>query len=215
MAATSFHEVVFPLAIALQGRGGPRRKTDIVTTGSGREERNAKWAQSRRFYDAGSGVKTLADLGQLIAFFEERRGRLYGFRWRDRMDDRSCSPGFTPAATDQPVGTGDGATRIFQLTKIYGGQFAPYRRAIAKPVEGTVMLAVNGAGVEAGVAYECDPTTGMITFRANSIPPFGAKITSGFRFHVPVRFDTDELSIDLAAFVAGEVPSIPLVEILP
>lgn len=213
MAATPFHEVVFPLAIALQGRGGPRRKTDIVTAGSGREERNAKWAQSRRFYDAGSGVKTLADLSQLIAFFEERRGRLYGFRWRDRMDDRSCSPGFTPAPTDQHIATGDGATKIFQLVKIYGGQFAPYRRTIRKPVEGTVVLAVNGTRVEPGVAYECDSTNGLISFSPNAIPRFGAKITAGYKFDVPVRFDTDELSIDLSAFIAGEIPSIPLVEI--
>ena len=214
MVAKSFHEVVFPLAIALQGRGGPRRRTDIVTTGSGREERNAKWAQSRRFYDAGSGVKTLADLAQLIAFFEERRGRLYGFRWRDRMDDRSCSPGLTPAPTDQVIGTGDGATRIFQLSKTYGGAFAPYRRIISKPMEGSVIVAVNGASVQQGVAFDCDATNGTLTFRAGQVPAFGTKITAGFRFDVPVRFDTDELSIDLSAFIAGEVPSIPLVEIV-
>lgn len=213
MAALSFHEVVFPLPIALQGRGGPRRKTDIVTTGSGREERNAKWAQSRRFYDAGSGVKTLADLAQLIAFFEERRGRLYGFRWRDRMDDRSCSPGMAPAASDQMIGTGDGSTRIFQLVKIYGGDFAPYRRVIRKPVKGTVLLAVNGTVQKETVAFDCDVSSGLITFSPGNIPPFGAKITAGYRFDVPVRFDTDELSIDLSAFIAGEVPSIPLVEI--
>ena len=214
MAASSFHEVVFPLAIALQSRGGPRRKTDIVTTGSGREERNAKWAQSRRFYDAGSGVKTLSDLATLIAFFEERRGRLYGFRWRDRMDDRSCSPGFNPAATDQIIGTGDGATRFFQLVKIYGGEFAHYRRTIRKPMQGSVLIAVNGITAKVDQAYSCDPTTGLVMFAANSIPPFGAKITAGYRFDVPVRFDTDELSIDLQAFTAGEVPSIPLVEIM-
>lgn len=215
MAATSVHDVAFPLAIALQGRGGPRRKTDIVTTGSGREERNAEWAQSRRFYDAGSGVKTLADLATLVAFFEERRGRLYGFRWRDRMDDRSCSPGLTPAATDQVIGTGDGSTRIFQLCKIYGGRFAPYRRVINKPVDGSVVIAVNGAKAAAGIGFDCDSSSGLIIFRPNAIPPFGATITAGFRFDVPVRFDTDELSIDLSAFIAGEVPSIPLIEIQP
>lgn len=214
MAATSFHEVVFPLAIALQGRGGPRRKTDIVTTGSGREERNAKWAQSRRFYDAGSGVKTLADLAELIAFFEERRGRLYGFRWRDRMDDRSCSPGMTPSLGDQVIGTGDGTTRIFQLVKTYGGNFAPYRRTIGKPVDGSVQIAINGAAAKAGIAFDCDATSGIVTFKPGSVPPSGAIVTAGFRFDVPVRFDADELSIDLSAFIAGEVPSIPLVEIL-
>jgi uncharacterized protein (TIGR02217 family) len=32
---------------------------------------------------------------------------------------------------------------------------------------------------------------------------------------VPVRFDTDYLEVDLAAFAAGSVPRIPLVEIKP
>jgi uncharacterized protein (TIGR02217 family) len=32
---------------------------------------------------------------------------------------------------------------------------------------------------------------------------------------VPVRFDADELDIDLSAFDAGEIPKIPLIEIVP
>ena len=54
-----FHEILFPLDIALKSAGGPERKTEIVALGSGREERNARWAHSRRRYDAGYGVKTL------------------------------------------------------------------------------------------------------------------------------------------------------------
>ena len=42
--SASFHEVLFPLDIALKSAGGPERRTDIVTFGSGREERNARWA---------------------------------------------------------------------------------------------------------------------------------------------------------------------------
>mgnify|MGYP006219381795 FL=1 len=81
-----FHEVRFPLAVALGGSGGPERKTEIVTTGSGREERIARWAHAKRKYDAGTGVKTIAALAEIVTFFEERRGRLFGFRWRDRLD---------------------------------------------------------------------------------------------------------------------------------
>ena len=54
-----FHEILFPLDIALKSAGGPERKTEIVALGSGREERNARWAHSRRRYDAGYGVKKL------------------------------------------------------------------------------------------------------------------------------------------------------------
>ncbi len=108
---TAFHEVLFPLDIALRSAGGPERRTEIVTLGSGREERNARWAHSRRRYDAGYGVKTFEALAQVVAFFEERRGRLYGFRWRDRLDHSSAAPGAAVTALDQAIGTGDGATR--------------------------------------------------------------------------------------------------------
>src|SRR6478609_8365680 len=115
--AAPFHEVLFPLDVSLKSRGGPQRRTEVVVTGSGREERNARWAHARRRYDAGYGVKGLADLSAVVAFFEERRGRLTGFRWRDRLDDRSCGPGGAPAATDQRIGTGDGTTLNFALIK--------------------------------------------------------------------------------------------------
>ena len=46
-----------------------------------------------------------------------------------------------------------------------------------------------------------------------SAPAPGTAITAGFEFDVPVRFDTDSLSINLANFAAGEVPSLPLVEV--
>jgi uncharacterized protein (TIGR02217 family) len=32
---------------------------------------------------------------------------------------------------------------------------------------------------------------------------------------VPARFDTDYLEIDFAAFEAGEIPKIPIIEIIP
>jgi uncharacterized protein (TIGR02217 family) len=65
-------------------------------------------------------------------------------------------------------------------------------------------------GTETG-AFTLDPTTGTITFAA--APVSGAALTAGFQFDVPVRFDTDHLAINLAGFRAGEIPSIPLIEI--
>jgi uncharacterized protein (TIGR02217 family) len=117
---TAFHEVLFPLDIALKSAGGPQRRTDIVTLGSGAEERNARWAHSRRRYDAGYGVKTFEALSKVLAFFEERRGRLYGFRWRDRLDHSSAVPGATITPIDQVIGVGDGLKQSFQLSKTYG-----------------------------------------------------------------------------------------------
>ena len=211
----SFHEIRFPLDISLNSSGGPERRTDIVTTGSSREERNARWANSRRRYDAGSGVKSLAAISAVVAFFEERRGRLYGFRWRDKADFKSGLPSAAPAPGDQRIGTGTGTQAQFQLSKTYGASFAPWVRSIAKPVDGSVRAAVNGLELAAGPDFATDPATGVLTFAAARIPAAGALVTAGFLFDVPVRFDTDYLEIDLSAFAAGEIPKIPLVEIVP
>ena len=209
----SFHEILFPLDIALKSVGGPERRTDVVVLGSGREERNARWAHARRRYDAGYGIKTFDALSQVVSFFEERRGRLYGFRWRDRLDHSSAASDAGVAATDQAIGTGDGSTAAFQLVKTYGGAFSPYQRPIVKPVAGSARVAVDGVVATEGTAFTVDTTTGVITFLAGHIPATGAAVTAGFLFDVPVRFDTDYLEVDLSAFAAGAIPKIPLIEI--
>ncbi len=209
----AFHDILFPLDIALKSAGGPERRTEIVVLASGREERNARWAHSRRRYDAGYGVKTFADLSEVVAFFEERRGRLHGFRWRDRLDHSSAAPGVAVSALDQVIGTGDGAATQFALAKTYGGLHAPYRRPVTRPVPGSVRVAVNGDEVEEGEAFTLDVAGGGVTFLPGHVPEVGEAVTAGFLFDVPVRFDTDYLEVDLSAFAAGAIPKIPLIEI--
>ena len=204
-----FHEIRFPTAIAFHSTGGPERKTEIVTLGSGFEERNAVWANSRRRYDAGYGVKSLDDLHAVIAFFEARQAQLAGFRFKDWSDFKSCAPGAAVTPLDQPLGTGDGHATVFALSKTYASGPASWTRAIAKPVAGTVRVAANGAELMSGFAV--DAATGLVTFTA--APAVGVVLTAGFEFDTPARFDTDTLSINLASFAAGEIPSIPLVEI--
>jgi uncharacterized protein (TIGR02217 family) len=205
----AFHPVRFPLDIALGARGGPERRTDVVTLAGGGEQRNGRWRHSRRRYNAGYGVKSRADMAAVLAFFEERRGRLHGFLWRDGLDH--YSGGAVPLPTDQVLGTGDGTRTSFQLTKRYGAAFDPYLRPIHKPAAGSVRVAV--AGVETASGWTVDVTTGILTF---AVPPAsGALVTAGFLFDVPVRFDTDRLDVELTSFDGAEVPNIPLVEIVP
>lgn len=205
----AFHHVRFPLDIALGARGGPERKTDVVTLAGGGERRNGRWAHSRRRYNAGYGVKSRADMQAVLAFFEERRGRLHGFLWRDGIDHSSGGP--VPAATDQAIGTGDGVRTQFQLVKRYGAAFDPYLRPIVKPVAGSVKVAVGGVELMSG--WTVDVTTGVVGFAV--APASGTAVTAGFLFDVPVRFDTDRLDIEWSGFDAAEAPNIPLVEILP
>lgn len=196
----AFHKVRFPLDVALGARGGPERMTDIVTLSSGREERNSRWAQSRRRYNAGYGIKSRADMQAVLAFFEERRGRFHSFLWRDGLDHSSNG--------QQPLGTGDGTTTQFQLAKTYGASFDPYLRPVTKPVAETVTVFVDASPTS---AVTVDELTGMVTF--DDAPADGAVLTASFEFDVPVRFDIDRLDIELTGFDAADVPSIPLIEV--
>jgi len=209
----SFHDVRFPTEISRGAQGGPERRTDVVVLGSGYEERNARWANSRRSYNAGYGVTSLDALHAVIAFFEERRGRLHGFRWRDHADWKSCAPQAVPTVLDQVIGTGDDATAVFALKKTYGVAHAPWVREIKKPVAGTVLVAVAGAAKALGVDFTVDGATGVITFLPGHIPTAGQAITAGFEFDVPARFDTDKLEVSLSGFQHGAIPNIPIVEI--
>jgi len=209
----SFHEVRFPTAISMAAKGGPERRTDIVVLGSGYEERNSRWADSRRRYDAGYGVKSLDELHTVIAFYEERRGQLYGFRWKDPADWKPCPPLAPPAPTDQLIATGDGVTATYQLVKTYGGAHAPWSRDINKPVAGTVQLAVDGVAQAEAVDFVLDGTRGEVTFLPHAIPVPAALITAGYEFDVPVRFDTDRLEVNVLGFKHGAIPSVPIVEV--
>ncbi|MBU2582774.1 MAG: DUF2460 domain-containing protein [Alphaproteobacteria bacterium] len=209
----AFHDVRFPIGISLGAQGGPERRTDVVVLGSGYEQRNSRWADSRRSYNAGYGVRSLDDLHQVIEFFEERRGRLFGFRWRDHTDWKSCEPGHLTGALDQVIGTGDAATVSFDLVKTYGSTYAPWTRRIRKPVVGSIKVAVDGVEQIEASDFITDAVTGSIVFQPARVPAIGASVTAGFEFDVPVRFDTDMLEINIQGFRAGAIPSIPIVEI--
>jgi len=200
----AFHEVRLPARLAFGSTGGVERRTEVVTLGSGFERRSTPWAQGRRRYLIGANLRALDDMAALTAFFEARRGRLFGFRFRDFVDFRSCGPSGTPAGTDQAIGTGDGAARSFGLVKAYGEVLRP----IAKPVEGSVLLAVGGVPT---TAFQVELATGMVTL---AVPPgVGVPVTAGFVFDVPVRFDADRIEVTLESFGAGRMAAVPLVEV--
>jgi uncharacterized protein (TIGR02217 family) len=205
----AFHEVRFPDTISRGARGGPERRTQIVELASGDEERNASWANSRRRYDVSYGIRRADDLAAVVAFFEARNGRLYGFRFRDWSDYKSGQPSNVPSPLDQPIGTGDGTTSTFQLVKHYTSGAQGWTRTIAKPVAGSVRVALGG--VEQASGWSVDTTTGLVTLDAP--PGAGIAVTAGFEFDVPVRFDSDTLDVTLDIERLGSITSIPLVEL--
>lgn len=206
----SFHEVRLPARLAFGSAGGVERRTEIVTLGSGFERRSTPWAQGRRRYLIGANLRSLDDMATLTAFFEARRGRLYGFRFRDFADCKSSAPGEGIGPLDQILGEGDGARTGFPLLKRYGGDEGALDRRIAKPVDGTVRLAVDGDEL-GGEAFVVDAPTGVVTLAAP--PGVGAVVTAGFEFDTPVRFDADRIEVTLESFDAGRMAAVPLIEV--
>ena len=200
-----FDDVLFPIEIGAEASVSPSFSTNVVTSASGYEWRNVNWQQARLRFDAGPGVRGDDELETLIAFFRARRGPAVGFRFRDPYDFSSSGMTAAPAATDQVIGTADGTTVRFELAKAYGdGE----RRRITRPVAGSVRVAVDGiekatgwSVIEPGVVLFDDP------------PPFGALVNAGFQFDVPVRFADDRIEVNRATFLAGEAPSVPLIEV--
>ena len=207
----AFHEIRFPANLSFGSVGGPERRTEIVTLANGFEERNTPWAHSRRRYDAGVGLRSLNDVETLIAFFEARAGQLHGFRWKDWSDHKSCAPLSAPGPLDQVIGIGDGVNRVFQLQKTYVSGLQSYARPIRKPVSGSVKVAVSEDPKVEGQEFTVNADTGEVTF---TLPPeLGTRVSAGFEFDVPVRFDTDSIQTSVETFQAGDAPKVPVVEI--
>lgn len=202
-AVNAFDDVLFPLALGRDAAVSPEFSTTVAVTASGHERRNALWADARLRFDVGPGVRSEAELGELIAFFRARHGPATGFRLRDPFDFSSNGMTGVPGALDQLLDTGDGLAASFQLVKHYGEQ----RRRITRPEAGSILVSLAGAPATGWT----HAGQGRIVF--DTAPPAGAEVRAGFRFDVPVRFAEDRLDVSGVAFAAGEAPSVPLVEI--
>lgn len=207
----SFHEVRFPATLSFGAVGGPERRTDIVTLANGFEERNTPWAHSRRRFDAGMGLRSLDDVDELLAFFEAREGQLHGFRWKDWSDYKSAAPSKAISSLDQIIFTGDEVTTDVQLIKTYTSGEESYARPIRKPVNGTVRISIELDELQDGIDYTVNPATGIVSF--THPPDLGAVVRAGYEFDIPVRFDIDHLALAVTSFQAGQVPSVPVVEV--
>ncbi|KQN90948.1 hypothetical protein ASE95_11755 [Sphingomonas sp. Leaf231] len=193
-AVEAFDDVMFPLALGREAEVTPTFSTGVTTSAGGRETRRVGWAEARTRYDVGPGVRSEADVATLLAFFRARMGPARAFRLRDPFDWRTG---------DEVIGTGDGATRTFALVRRYGAA----TRRITRPVAGSVRVKVAGAATQAFTMA----SGGSVTLDA--APGKGAVVTASFDFDVPVRFAEDQLSVTRATHLAGNAPSVPLVEV--
>ncbi|ADZ72454.1 DUF2460 domain-containing protein [Polymorphum gilvum] len=199
---SGFHEVQFPPDISYGASGGPGYSTTVVTTVSGHERRNANWAAARGKWNVAHGLKKREQVAALIAFFRARKGRAYGFRFKDWTDYQAFA---------QVLGVGDGANKTFQLVRRYASGGEIESRIIAKPVPGTVKIYRDG--VEAVTGWTVNTATGLVTF--TTAPASGVQVTADFEFDVPVRFDSDQMDITIETYQLGSWGQIPVLEIRP
>ena len=106
------------------------------------------------------------------------------------------------------LGEGDGQQTEFPLVKYYGepGGAAQQRR-ITRPDPDSLAIAIGGQPV---AGWTLGPG-GVVLF--DSPPGAGSDITAGFLFDVPVRFASDQLTVNHATFRAGDIPEVLLVEV--
>jgi len=195
----AFDDVDFPIAIGRAAEVVTEFSADVIETGSGHEQRVLHWVDARMRYDVGAGLRSEADVVALIGFFRARRGPVRGFRFRDPFDY---------AGDDEAIGTGDGVATRFALVKSYGEGSEAQARRITRPVAGSVRVFVDGVEPAGGWTLE---DGGWVAFDA--APAIGAALSASFDFDVPVRFAEQRLGVSRATFLAGELASVPLVEV--
>jgi uncharacterized protein (TIGR02217 family) len=146
----------------------------------------------------------------ILAFFEARLGRLYGFRWKDWADYKSVAPGVETSATDQVLELTNPDEASYQLAKSYTSGPTVYTRKIHKPVQSTVKLALDGVTLVEGTDFYVDYTSGLVYI---GIIGYTGLVTAGFEFDVPVRFAQDHLDVTVELFNVGQAPQINTIEI--
>jgi len=199
MEIANFHDVRFPEDISYGSSGGPGFNTSVIDLASGHEQRNINWSLARAKYDASYGVKTREQMEEVLDFFYARRGKAYGFRFKDWMDfvlDR------------QAIGVA-GGTNTLQVFKRYEPLTSYfYDRPIMKIVPGTVQVWANGVELSPLLV---NTGTGLV----NTTTYAGQTFEVACEFDVPVRFDTDEINITHDDWELMSWPSIPLIELRP
>lgn len=198
----------FPDAISFGSAGGPTWNTNIVITDSGAEVRNQRWSYPRHEYDVAFGVKASTDLESLLKFFHVVAGQAIGFRYKDHMDYKSCDVDGTVNSSDCIISTASSATSV-QLYKTYVQGSYSRSRKILKPVVGTVKVSVNGTALTTS-EFAVDSTQGIVNISGGYSA--GVVIKAGFEFDVPVRFNTDTLSVNMEDYRVGAA-QCPLIEL--
>lgn len=218
-----FPGIRLPEEIERGAVGGPQFNTTVLTLASGFEKRNQEWSQPRFAWDIGYGLlrkfqadplSTTLDVDQIIHIFYSVGGRANSFRFKD-WSDFQIGRELSTDIPAQTIGLGDDTTTVFQVFKTYTQGGFSFNRTVTKLVSGTVDILLDGVVQASGFTLDVD--RGTVTFSTapastgGTGPSGEVVIALRCEFDVHVRFDTDDLQINMQTFNAGSLPSIPLV----
>jgi len=207
----AFHDVRLPEEVEKGAQGGPAFSTTIAPLVNGYEQRNRNWSTARAMYDVSYGIDGPDLYEEVLAFFYARAGMFHSFRFKDWSD---YTIGDDDIDSPEAIGTGNGVEADFQIIKTYTSGIYTYVREITRPVTGTTRVFVNGVEKTLTTHFTVSATTGIVSFTLGNEPANGETVAVITEFDVPVRFDTDMLTIAMEAVEAGAIPGISIKEVL-
>lgn len=197
--------------------GGVTFRTTSTRVGSGFEKRTPGRNEYLYQGDVGKILLSEKQVAYVVAFFNARKGRAVGFRYKYWADYQVTSEprSVDPFTTTQGVASlVPGSSNVFQLQKKYTSFGISSLKTIVKPCVGTVQVFVDGI-LQTGATV--DHTEGKVTIDPTPAP--GAMVTWSGEFDLPVRFDSDKLP-GLVEFLDPKTKellfrfdSLPIVEI--
>lgn len=181
-------DATFAACAAFSYEVAPNFQTRIVTRRNRRESRNAELAQV--FHDVSIPFQniTKTDVLDIKRLFLVCRGPVHTFYFKDPADFE---------AVDEIFGVGDGATKDFQLRKVYEADGQSYEREIYLPVGAVITDNHAAAG-----ANTVDLETGEVNFTV--APVAGHVLRWSGQHRLKVRFASDRLPFTIDNKSRGE-----------
>lgn len=195
-----FDEIRLPEEITYNSTRGPEYVTSVYENETHVEHRVLRTPVGRLRYVIHKDLLTIDMIKALEVFMRGRKGRTYGFRYKDWEEYQ---------LTDEPLD--NNGTVTLQLIKTYNDAIRPEVRKIVKPVAGTVTLKKNGVEFASAGNWSIDNTTGIITLNTTWV---GSTFTWSGQFDTPVRFASDRMSWTREALNIHNWSSIELVELI-
>lgn len=184
----------FPEGISRGSAFGPAYSTRVGRNLGGKTARNRNWTYPLHEGDVSHGVKSQAQLNELLAFFHRVAGQYDAWRFKNWADYQALVAGTDGVLVELTANT------TWQMYHRHTSGAATGDHIVQKPIAATVAIAGGGS-------YSLDAATGIIT-RNSGANPTGW--TGEFDFRC--IFSTDKMLPSWADFGIYDWGPVPIRE---